>query len=180
MENWRGFLKNPKFIFTHSPFSPIHLFFNFPKQGNSYFFSFHSRSALIRVYLRQKNPLLFSVFFVSSDFSPFFFHTAKLLQIFVFSQNSGGELPFRPKREILFPLKGRSLTFVRDDIFTMVHIALSRIIDKIQILLPWAEVVLGPSPFKEARRWYDSGPEVWKRSFLKSPQPVVLRVPLRG
>ena len=23
------------FIFTHSPFSPIHLFFNFPKQGNS-------------------------------------------------------------------------------------------------------------------------------------------------
>ena len=135
MENWRGFLKNPKFIFTHSPFSPIHLFFNFPKLLNSYFLSFPSRSALIRVYLRQKilsfflffrfpsflrfsyfkplnsylffnfpkllnsyfhsfpsrsalirvylrqkNPFLIFCFFVSSDFSPFFFHTAKLLQ----------------------------------------------------------------------------------------------------
>ncbi|OIP22940.1 hypothetical protein AUK22_10140 [bacterium CG2_30_54_10] len=59
---WRGFLENPIIFFSHSPFSPIHLFFNFPKLLNSYFLSFPSRSALIRVYLRQKNPFLFSIF----------------------------------------------------------------------------------------------------------------------
>ena len=83
LEKWRGFLKNPRFIFTHSPFSPIHLFFNFPKLLNSYFLSFPSRSALIRVYLRQKNPFLFSIFSFPQLSSSFLFQTAKLLQEFL-------------------------------------------------------------------------------------------------
>jgi len=62
MEKWRIFFKNPKFIFSHSPFSPIHLLFNFPKQVNSEFFSFHSRSALICVNPRP-NILSFLPFF---------------------------------------------------------------------------------------------------------------------
>ena len=77
---WRGFLENPIIFFSHSPFSPIHLFFNFPKLLNSYFLSFPSRSALIRVYLRQKNPFLFSIFSFPQLSSSFLFQTAKLLQ----------------------------------------------------------------------------------------------------
>jgi len=77
---WRGFLENPIIVFSHSPFSPIHLFFNFPKLLNSYFLSFPSRSALIRVYLRQKNPFLFSIFSFPQLSSSFLFQTAKLLQ----------------------------------------------------------------------------------------------------
>jgi len=77
---WRGFLENPIIFFFHSPFSPFHLFFNFPKLLNSYFLSFPSRSALIRVYLRQKNPFLFSIVSFPQLSSSFLFQTAKLLQ----------------------------------------------------------------------------------------------------
>ena len=79
---WRGFLENPIIFFSHSPFSPVHLFFNFPKLLNSYFLSFPSRSAIIRVYLRQKNPFLFSIFSFSQLSSSFLFQTAKLLRKF--------------------------------------------------------------------------------------------------
>ena len=33
LENWRGFLKNPKFIFTHFSFSPISPFLQFFQTG---------------------------------------------------------------------------------------------------------------------------------------------------
>ena len=56
------FSRIPLFFSPISPFSPINLFFNLPKLLNSYFLSFPSRSALIRVYLRQKNPFLFLFF----------------------------------------------------------------------------------------------------------------------
>lgn len=42
-----------------------------------------------------------------------------------------GGWSFRPKGEILFAQEGRSLTFARDEIFTIVHIAFPRIIQKI-------------------------------------------------
>ena len=75
------FSRIPLFFFFHSPFSPFHLFFNFPKLLNSYFLSFPSRSALIRVYPRQKNPFLLSIFSFPQLSSSFLFQTAKLLQV---------------------------------------------------------------------------------------------------
>ena len=80
------FSRIPLFFSPNSPFSPIHLFFNFPKLLNSYFLSFPSRSALIRVYPRQKNPFLFSVFSFPQLSSSFLFQTAKLLPFLQFSQ----------------------------------------------------------------------------------------------
>jgi len=72
-----------------------HLFFNFPKLPNSYFLSFPSRSALIRVYLRQKNPFLFSIFSFSQLSSSFLFQTAKPIPISESSQKRGARAALR-------------------------------------------------------------------------------------
>ena len=87
MENLERFSRESHYFFLpNSPFSPIHLFFNFPKLLNSYFLSFPSRSALIRVYPRQKIPFLFSIFSFPQLFSSFLFQTAKLLPFKLFSR----------------------------------------------------------------------------------------------
>jgi len=82
---WRGFLENTIIffsqfsIFSHSPFLQF-------SQTTKLFLSFPSRSALIRVYLRQKNPFLFSIFSFPQLSSSFLFQTAKLLRIIEFPQ----------------------------------------------------------------------------------------------
>jgi len=80
MENWRGFLKNPKFIFTHISIFSHSPFLQFSQTGKLLIFFLPLQNCVNPRLSAAKKSFPFFCFFVSSDFSPFFFHTAKLLQ----------------------------------------------------------------------------------------------------